>query len=111
MENLTKEQKLQVVKYAYERWKGNYSKFMCINLKYGLVKLLGLIIWDTKDVPLYIPELLNYKPKHPAGASAWWFTGEEGMEARDKAFQGLIKELSSNEGIWNKIVKFFKNLF
>jgi hypothetical protein len=56
---------------------------------------------------------LNYKPKLLYGKTVWWNT-EDGMEARDKAFQGLIKELSANEDretFWNKIVKFFKGLF
>jgi hypothetical protein len=114
MKELTKEQKLEVVKYAYEKWKGGgYSKFMCVNLKYGLGDLLSVYMRGSEDVPLYIPELLNYKPKLLYGKTVWW-NAEDGMEARDKAFQGLIKELSPNkdrETFWNKIVKFFKGLF
>ena len=114
MKSLTKEQKLEVVKYAYELWKKGFSKFMCINLRWGLEDLLSVRMWGSDDVPLYIPELLKYKPKILSGHTVWWNTGEDGMEARDKAFQGLIKELSPNKGIktfWNKIVKFFKGLF
>ena len=96
MKELTKEQKLEVVKYAYEKWKSGYSKFMCINLKHGLKDLLSVYTEVSEDVPLYIPELLNYKPKVLYGKTVWWNT-EDGMEARDKAFQGLIKELSANE--------------
>lgn len=106
MENLTKEQKLEVVKYAYEKWKGGayekwrgggYSKFMCVNLRRGLGDLLSVYMRGSEDVPLYIPELLNYKPKLLLGDLVWWNIDKDGMEARDNAFQGLIKELSANE--------------
>ncbi len=113
MKNLTKEQKLEVVKYAYEKWKGGLSKFMCINLRCGLNDLLSVHMRGSEDVHLYIPELLNYKPKVLYSKTVWW-NDEDGREARDNAFQGLIKELSPNkdrETFWNKIVKFFKGLF
>ena len=111
---LTKEQKLEVVKYAYEMWKEGFSNFMCINLKVSLKEVLQVDSCDSEDVPLYIPELLNYKPKKLYGEITWWNTEEDGMKTRDKAFQGLIKDLSPDkvkETFWNKIVKFFKRLF
>jgi hypothetical protein len=97
MKELTKEQKLEVVKYAYEKWKGGASKFMCVNLRYGLKDLLSVYIGGSEYVHLYIPELLNYKPKLLLGDLVWWNIDKDGMEARDNAFQGLIKELSANE--------------
>lgn len=103
MEELTREQKLEVVKYAYKEWKEGYSKFMCISLKVGLKKVLGVYLRDSDDVPLYIPELLNYKPRPIYGAITWWNGEKDGMKARDKAFQGLINDLSPDKGFCNRV--------
>jgi hypothetical protein len=94
---LTKEQKLEVVKYAYEMWEEGLSKFMCINLRVSLKEVLQVRMHDSDDVPVYIPELLNYKPKKLYGEITWWSINKDGVEARDKAFQGSIKDLSPDK--------------
>lgn len=111
MEKLTKEQKLKVVKDAYKRWKEGYSKFMCINLKVSLKEVLDVSIDDSDDVPLCIPELLDYKPRSTYGAITWWELDEDGMKTRDKVFQELINDLSPDKGFWSRMWFKIRNSF
>ena len=79
---LTRQQKIEVLKYAINRIRCRHLTYMCTAIEDGYSTLEGCRYEDCSCAVERIPELLAYKPSNTISKSGWFRNDEEGRNKR-----------------------------
>lgn len=95
---LTRRQKIKVLKYAINKIRCKQHTFMCTAIEDGYSTLNGCEYECCHYATDRIPELLNYKPSNISlTEGAWFLENDEGRTKRINILNEIIKKLEDNE--------------
>lgn len=96
---LTRQQKIEVLKYAIDKIRRGQLTFMCTAIEDGYGTLKGYKYKDCSCAVERIPELLSYKPSNTISKNGWFRNDDEGRDKRINILSEILKKLQYEEGI------------
>lgn len=96
---LTRQQKIEVIKYAIDQIRCRFSTYMCVVIEEGYSTLEGCEYEDCSCAVERIPELLAYKPLNTISMSGWFRDDDEGRDKRISILSEILEELQYEKGI------------
>lgn len=96
---LTRQQKIEVLKYAIDKIRSGQEIFMCVAIERGYSILEECEYEDCLYAVKRIPELLSYKPSSIMQASrdAWFLEDQEGRMRRIEILNEILEKLKDDE--------------
>ena len=96
---LTRQQKIEVLKYAIDQIRGKCSTYTCVAIEKGYSTLEGCRYEDCHCAVERIPELLAYKPLNTISMNGWFRNDEEGRNKRISILSEILKRFQYEKGI------------
>lgn len=96
---LTRQQKIEVLKYATDKIRSGQETFMCTAIEKGYCMLEGCEYEDCRYAVKRIPELLSYKPSRImlTGRDVWFLENRKGKMRRIEISNEILKKLKDDE--------------
>lgn len=91
---LTRQQKIEVLKYAIDHIRYRFGTYMCVAIEEGYGTLKGCRYKNCRYAVERIPELLSYKPSNTISKSGWFRNDEEGRNKRISILNEILKKTS-----------------
>lgn len=96
---LTRQQKIEVLKYAIDQIRCKRSRYMCIAIEEGYSTLEGCEYEDYSCAVERIPELLAYKPLNTISMNGWFKDDDEGRSKRISILSEILEKFQYEKGI------------